>query len=140
MEEDKKEKLSKQFWLQFIKICSFMIVFLIAGFVIFNHRKPDVIEENKEGGYVTLNYTSEVNALMITNAQPTIDSVGMKTINPGQYFDFSVDVNLDGAPKVEYEISVIKDEKESTIPDEDIRIYLEKEESGTYTQLFGPEA
>ena len=138
--EEENNNLSKHFWKHVVKICSLMIVFVIVGFIIFYNRKPEIIEENKEGGFVTLNYTSEINALMVINAKPTTDSVGMKNINTGQYFDFSVDVNLDDASKVEYEISVIKDEKESTISDEDIRIYLEKEESGTYTQLFGPEA
>lgn len=137
--EEKGNELSKNFWVTVIAICSFMIVVIIIGIAVFSNRKPEVVEKEEEGGYVTLNYSSEVNALSILNAQPVTDSVGEKNMTAGQYFDFSVDTNLDGASKVEYEISVIKDKEVSTIDDDDIRIYLEKEESGTYTKIFGPE-
>ncbi len=130
--------LSKNFWIVVIAICSILIVFITIGFISFNNRKPEVIEKEEDGGFVTLNYTSETNALTILNAMPMTDEVGMKNMTEGQYFDFSVEVNVDEAPKVEYEISVIKDKKASSIDDEDIRIYLEKEESGTYTKVFGP--
>ena len=39
---------------------------------------------------------------------------------------------------MEYELSLIKNKKTSTISDDDIRIYLEKEESGTYNAVFEP--
>ena len=131
--------LSKNFWIAVIAICSCLIIVITIGFISFHNRKPEIVEEEANGGYVTLNYTSEVNALTILKAEPMSDANGMKNLKEGQYFDFSVDVNVDGAPKVEYEISVIKDKKASTISDDDIRIYLEKEDSGTYTKVFGPE-
>lgn len=140
MEKDKKgEELSKEFWIAVISICSFMIVLITIGFVVFSNRAPDVIEKEEDGGNVTLNYSTSTNALTLYSATPTTNSVGMKNMIAGQYFDFSVDVDLAGAPKVEYEISVIKDVSSSNIPDDDIRIYLEKEDSGTYVKMFGPE-
>ena len=141
MEKENKEKkgLSKRFWIIIACMCLFMVVFLTVGFIVFANREPEVIEQNEDGGYVTLNYSTDSNALTITNAKATTDAVGMKTMKDGEYFDFSVVTNLEEASKVEYEISIIKDEEISTIPDEDIRIYLEKEDSGTYTKLFGPE-
>ena len=140
MEEEKKgRELSKNFWITVIIVCISLMIVVIIGFVKFHNRAPEIIEKEEDGGYVTLNYTSKVNALSILNATPLTDAVGMKNLKEGQYFDFSVDVNVDEAPKVEYEVSVIKNENASTIPDEDIRIYLEKEESGTYQKVFGPE-
>ena len=47
---------------------------------------------------------------------------------------------LDYATYIDYEISVQKDEEFSTISDDDIRIYLEKENSGVYEMVFGPES
>ena len=137
--EKKGKELSTKFWIIVIVISCLMIALITVGFIVYGKRTPEVIEKEEDGGYVTLNYTSEVNALTILSATPTTDAVGMKNMNDGQYFDFSVDVNLSGAPKVEYEISLIKDNAVSNISNEDIRIYLEKEESGTYTKLFGPE-
>jgi len=137
--EKKGKELSTKFWIIVIVISCLMIALITVGFIVYGKRTPEVIEKEADGGYVTLNYTSEVNALTILSATPTTDAVGMKNMTDGQYFDFSVDVNLADAPKVEYEISLIKDNTVSNISNEDIRIYLEKEESGTYTKLFGPE-
>lgn len=131
--------LSRNFWVAVITICSILLILVMIGFIAFSNRKPEVIKKEEDGGFVTLNYSSEVNALTILKATPLSDAVGMKNMTDGQYFDFSVDVNVSEAPIVEYEISIIKDKKTSTIEDEDIRIYLEKEESGTYTKVFGPE-
>ncbi len=140
MSKNKKDDgLSNTFWIITISLLSIMVVLIIIGFVVFHNREPIVIEQEEQGGYVTLNYSSDVNALTIKNAKPTTDAVGMKSMNEGEYFDFSVDVNVDKASKVEYEISVKKDTDLSTISNDDIRVYLEKEESGTYTKVFGPE-
>lgn len=138
--EEKGKELSREFWIAVISICFFMIVLVTIGLIVFSNRSPDVIEKEEDGGYVTLNYSTTTNALTLLNVTPTTNAVGMKNMTEGQYFDFSVDVDLDGASKVEYEISVIKDNRTSNISDEDILIYLEKEDSGTYVKLFGPES
>ena len=130
---------SKNFWIAVIAVCTFMTVLITISFIAFVNRSPEIVEKEESGGKVFLNYVSETNALTVVNAIPTTDAVGMKNSEAGQYFDFSVDVNVDGASKVEYEISVIKVRETSTIADGDIRIYLEKEDSGTYMRLFGPE-
>ena len=140
MKGNKKGKeLSGKFWAFIIAICCILAVVFAVCLIVFNNREPEVVEKYKDGGYVTLNYTSEANVLTILGAIPTADAVGMKNMGEGQFFDFSVDVDVQDAPKVEYEISIIRDNTISTIADSDIRIYLEKEESGTYTKIFGPE-
>ncbi len=141
MGKNKKDdtSLSNTFWITTVTLLSIMVVLIIIGFVAFHNRDPIVIEQEEQGGYVTLNYSSDVNALTIKNAKPTTDAVGMKNNKDGEYFDFSVDVNVDKASKVEYEISIKKDTEISNISNEDIRIYLEKEDSGTYSKVFGPD-
>ncbi len=69
MEKKKGNDLSREFWITVIAVCSFMMVLIITGILIFSNRKPEVIESEEDGGYVTLNYSSEVNALSILNAQ-----------------------------------------------------------------------
>lgn len=131
-------KLTKQFWLFLLGISIICVIILTVAIVFFTNRKPDVIEKEKKGAVVYLNYSSNFNGLSISKAVPTIDEIGIKNEKKGEYFDFSVEVNLDNASSVEYELSIIKDKKNSTINDNDIRIYLEKEKSGTYTKVFGP--
>jgi len=138
--ENKKGKnLSKNFWYVVIAVCSILIVLVAVGFILFSNRKPTVLNETKDGGNVTLNYSSNVKGLSIINATPVTDVVGMKNSLDDQYFDFSVDVDLEDANSVDYEIVVEKNKGASTVDDKDIKIYLEKEKSGSYVKVFGPE-
>ena len=134
-----KKQLSKNFWYLMLGICLFLIIVVAIGFGIFANRKPNVITKIENGGNVILNYTSDVNGLKLMNASPTTDEVGIKSMDDGDYFDFSVDTALDNAASIEYDIVIIKDTKNSTISNDDIRIYLEHEESGSYVKVFGPE-
>ena len=95
--------------------------------------------EEENGANITLNYSSNNSGLTIENASKKEDKVAIQDLKDGEYFDFSVDVLLDNASKVEYEISIVKSTSNSTISDDDIKIYLEKEKDGTYTKVFGPD-
>lgn len=134
-----KEKSSNSFFIVMLIVCTILITLIVIGFVVFNNRTEKVIEEEENGASIVLNYTSNVSGLQIKNATPQADGEGIKTMKEGEIFDFSVDVLLDNAASVEYEISAIKDLTNSTISNDDIRIYLEKEKSGTYTKVFGPD-
>ena len=138
MENKIVDTLSKKFWILLISLCIVFIIVLAAGFVLFANRKEEVIEKEEKGGQITLNYTNNVTGLSLQNIVPTTDAVAMKDLTENNYFDFFIDVDLKGAKYIEYEISAIKDSKESNISNDDIRIYLEKEKSGTYTQVLGP--
>ena len=135
---EKKRELTKNFWITWILIFLFLIIASAVGFGLFSNREEEVIVNDENGGNVVLNYSSDFAGIVIKNAVPTTDAVGMKKSENGDYFDFSVESTLDNARSVEYELSLVKDKKLSNIPDEDIRIYLEKENSGTYTAVFEP--
>ena len=137
--KENKEGLSKNFWYVFLTICLILITILIVGIVVFNNREKPVEEDEQKGADITLNYTNNISGLKLENITPVTDEIGKKNSKEGEYFDFSVEVKLDNASSVDYEVSVIKDAKKSTIKDEDIKIYLEKEKSGTYTMVSGPD-
>ena len=138
MENKKENELSNVFWYIVIGICLFFIVVVGIGLVVFSNRKPEVVDKKLNGGNIILNYTDNITGLSIVDATPTTDSIGMKNSKDGQYFDFSIEVHLENAKTVEYEVAAIKDASNSTISDDDIKIYLEKENSGTYTKVFKP--
>lgn len=129
---------NKSFALLMVVVIFLLIGLIVLGYVIFFNRKPDITIEEENGADIIVNYANDVSGLSIKNLEKTKDDIGIENLKDGEYFDFSVEVLLDNAEKVEYEISVVKDEMNSTIPDEDIRIYLEKEKEGTYTKVFGP--
>ena len=116
-----------------------LIGLIVAGYVVFSMREKDIQEEEENGADIILNYSSNDSGLTIKSTSRVKDEDGMLNLKDGEYFDFSVEVLLDSATNVEYEISIEKDEVNSTIPDEDIKIYLEKEKEGTYTKVFGPD-
>lgn len=137
MKKNKKEKdnLSIKFWILLVSIIFILLLIIICGFVINSKNEPDVIVNKENGGNVKFIYSSSTSALSLSNAVPTTDNVGKKIQDANKYFDFSVDVKLDNAKKVEYEITLVKDDVLSTIPDNEIRLYLEKEKDGTYTKI-----
>ena len=138
MKDNKEGSLSKQFWYIFVGISSVLIIIISIGMIVFANREEEVITKKETGGNLVLNYTGNNPSLTLTDIGRTTDTVGMKDLTDGNYFDFSVDAELDNAPSIEYEIAVIKDKSKCTISDSDIRIYLEQEKSGTYTKIFGP--
>lgn len=135
--EKNKEEIPK-FLIFELSMCIVFVIIMAIGIAVFANREEKVITKKENGANIVLNYSSNTNGLSIKNATPTADSVGMQGTEDGEFFDFSVDVALDNAPSLEYEIVAIKDKKNSTISDDDIKIYLEKEKSGTYTKVFGP--
>jgi len=136
--EKSKVRLSKNFWIIMTLISIVCIVLIAVGYNLFSNREKKVVEKEKTGGSVVLNYTSSISGLSIINAVKTTDELAIKDTTDGKYFDFSVEVDLNDASSIEYELAVTKDIKISTISDDDMRIYLEKEKSGTYTQVFAP--
>ena len=138
MENKKENKLSNGFLIILLVINIVLIISITIGFILFANRKDEVITEKENGGNLVLNYTGKSTTFSINELKPTTDSVAMKELVDGKFFDFSIDVGLDNAPSIEYEIAVIKDKKLSNVPDDDIKIYLEQEKSGTYTKVFGP--
>ncbi len=135
MSKNKVKELSKGFWIILITICLFFIILIGIGFVTFANREKEVIVEDETAGKITLNYSTSTNGLSITDATSTIDSVGIKNEN---YFEFYIKTKLENDQEAEYEITVSKNSKKSTIPDDGIKVYLEKEKDGLFTSLFGP--
>ncbi len=138
MENKKSGELSRNFWIVLMSVCLVLVIFVGVIFFLFANREEEVIEKKLNGGNILLNYTNDITGLSISKATPVTDAIGMKNDKEGQYFDFSIDIEKNEAKTIDYEIAVIKNETASTISDDDIRIYLEKEDSGTYTKVFGP--
>lgn len=135
----KPKNSNKAFLILMLLVSSLLICLIVIGFVVFSLKGPKINEEEENGADIILSYSSNISGLEIRNAKKVKDADGVLNLKDGEYFDFSVEVLLDNASKVEYEISIVKDSFNSTISDEDIKIYLEKEKEGTYTKVFGPD-
>lgn len=110
-----------------------VISFSFAAFV----KTESGIKNTIKSGEISMNYLEKTNGISIENALPTSDEKGKAQLGENEYFDFIVNSKLVGDMKAIYEIAAIKDST-STIPDNEIRLYLEKEKSGTYTKVMKP--
>lgn len=128
-------KLSPKFFISLFSICFLFVVVILVGFAIHYRFDTVTVEDNKPGGNIRLVYTTEDSNITILKSVPISDSIGIISIYD---FDFSVETNLKEASSVEYELSVSIDDEFNTIPKEDLKVYLEKENSGTYVKFFGP--
>ena len=137
---ENKNKISKGVLFGIIGVSMLLVIILVLAFVIFFMTPKDIKEEVIDAGDVSMTYTDDFNGLSITNASPVTDEVGKTLDGADQYFDFSVSTNVLSSATVEYEIALVKNKSISTIGDGDIRVYLEKQSSGSYVKVFGPDS
>lgn len=119
----------------FLVLLSVILVAVIGiSFSSFFKKQEKNVKEIVKTGTVSMNYKSEVNGLQLVDLTPIADSVAKENRLEGSYFDFSVSSEFNDDTVVDYEIALIKDQS-STIPDEDVMVYLEKQSSGTYAKV-----
>lgn len=136
--EKGSNKLSKTFWILTLILCILCIAGISIGFYFYKQETNKVIVKDELGGDVYLKYVGNTNGLTLLNASPMTDQLGALQDGDNKYFDFSVEVDLDEADFVEYEIAIVKDKSFSNIPDNEVKFYLEEENSGSFSKVFGP--
>ncbi len=136
--EEKKERSFTKEVILLILILSILVVSVVgisfSSFVGTQSGKNDNVVNS---GTISMTYTEETNGIRIDNAVPTTDAAGKILSGSNEYFDFTVSSSLIGSSSITYEVAAMKDNS-STISDNEIRLYLEKEESGTYNEAMAP--
>lgn len=135
---EKNNKLSKVFWILTLTLCILCIAGISVGFYLYKQETNKEIVKDEIGGDVYLKFVGNTNGLTLLNASPMTDQLGALQDGDNKYFDFSVEVDLEEAKYVEYEIAIEKDKVFSNIPDEEVKFYLEEEISGSFSKVFGP--
>ena len=104
-------------------------IFVFTG----NGNKKNTIST----GTISMLYTESSNVISINNAMPMSDSVG-KIQN--EYFDFSVSAKIKGKASINYEVRAIRTDKTdiNRLPDNQVNIYLEKQDSNRYVPVMEP--
>lgn len=114
-----------------------LILVIVFAFMMFFREQKQNVNEVVKNSVVTMNYKTSTNEFSLTNLTPMSNESGKDLRDEGSYFDFSVSSKMDEDASVQYEIALIKDDS-STIPDNDIVVYLEKQSSGTYAKVEDP--
>ena len=135
---EKQDKLTNKFWIIFILISVIIFLLFFVGIVIHLNRKPVVVTKTESGGIVRLNYTSNNNTYLLTGMTPMKDEEGKKVTDEEKVYNFSISSKLKKSNSITYEISVKKIVEKTDLNDNDIKIYLEKEDSGSYNSILNP--
>ncbi len=131
------ENYSRKVLISLLLITLFVILMISLSFSLYIKKQKDSIYEDEGKSKISMNYTEKTNGISIKDAAPLEDEIGIKQLGDNEYFDFSVNTSIAGNYKVEYEIAAIKDSN-STINDENIKLYLEEQKNGTYVKIMDP--
>ena len=137
--DEEKLKEEKNGKLYFILIALLLIVLLVIGIsavAVTVTKKGDKVNTITTGN-ISLDYTEDNNGITITNAMPTTDATGKTLSKNNEYFDFNVISTISGSANITYEISAVKSSN-STLDNNDIKLYLEKNQLGKYVEVMEP--
>lgn len=133
-----KNGVSKKTLVSCIIIVLLSIALVCGAVYIQINQSEEIIEEDLVGGSVSLTYSDEENLFLIENAIPMSDLFGTKLDSAEFFFDFTVKTEIEDANYVEYDIILVKNDTVSTSLNENVKVYLEKEQSGTYVKVIDP--
>lgn len=142
--QENKSNSSKFIFISVILVTILVILVLCLSFTAFKKATSEdgtnpSNDSNGNGGInskISMTYTENMNGISIQDALLTSDEAGKHLNGKGEYFDFTIKSNVVNS-SITYEIAAIKD-KSSTISDDSIKLYLEKQNSGTYEQVMEP--
>ena len=136
--DNEKGKVSRGLIIGLI-VATLLLIGILIVVTYFYFNIPKKVEEKIiEGGSINLSYSDESSSLNIVSVTKIDDIDGIKINKADSYFDFTVRIALDEASKIDYEISVTPN-KETTVPTKNIKVYLEKLKSGSFTSVGNPE-
>ena len=92
---------------------------------------------NLTPGTISMSFTEAENGIRMINAMPMSDAVGMVLSNSNEIFDFTVNSNVTGNSRLEYEVAIIKDPS-STLSDDEVRLYLTRVVGTREVMVSGP--
>ncbi len=119
----------------------FTIISVIGiTYAAFRYTKEGTKSNKVTTSTITMNYNEATNGITLTNAFPMSDNDGKVLTGEGNTFGFTVTVTTGNNTPVGYEISAVKDPN-STLGNNDVRIYLEKSTTGaegTYSSVLEP--
>ena len=129
MENKSKKSSNKQLLLAIIGILILISVIICVIVCSLDYTKKNKKEDVAQAT-IMMNYTSSSNSIVIDSSSPVTVDVGKLLSDTKNVFDFTISSKM-----TKYEIVATKDVSSSTIPDSSIRIYLQKSDSSSYTNV-----
>lgn len=146
---------SKQVLLSVLGVAILIVAVVGISFAAFTYSKAGATENTITTGSVTMSYDEGANGIRIENAVPMTDAQGVAiAAETNNVFDFTVKATIAGKTAIDYEVVAVKanvddatktaaldaaktagtvsatDTRGIFVPDENIRLYLEKSDTG----------
>ena len=134
MENKSKKSSNKQLLLAIIGILILISVIICVIVCSLDYTKKNKKEDVAQAT-IMMNYTSSSNSIVIDSSSPVTVDVGKLLSDTKNVFDFTISSKMTKGSNIKYEIVATKDVSSSTIPDSSIRIYLQKSDSSSYTNV-----
>lgn len=134
---ENKKSVSKKVLLLILLISIIVVLIVVLAFGLFFKSKDNDDRKDYNAGVITMNYSDSTN-FKITNLIPVTDSVGMNFNEAGTYYDFIVDTKMEDSDEVSYEVAISVNEDETNVDLSNLKVYLEKQESGSYSKVLAP--
>lgn len=132
--------VSKKLIILLVIISILVIAIDGVAFALFINKENNKSEEFFDSGSVVMTYAENSDIFFINNMLPLASDVARINSDVGQYYDFTVKVNVGDSKSVDYEIALEIDDEFTTALPQNVFVYLEKQESGTYIPVIEPTA
>lgn len=129
IKEGQEEKEKNRIWLLLMFFVIMLVVATIGcSYSIYIYTKEGG-NSDVETGTVSLTYTEGNTGIALTDAKPMNDEVGKNLMGTNQKFDFTIQATLSTKMNVDYEISAVKQNGNSSLPqlrEDEVKLYLER--------------
>lgn len=125
MDNERDNNNSKQILLSVLGVAILIVAVVGISFAAFTYSKAGTTTNTITTGTISMSYNESENGISIENAIPMTAEQGKLLSGNGNVFDFNVTASITGDTTINYEVVAAKDVS-STIPDENVRLYLEK--------------
>jgi len=126
-------KKSTGLLLSILGVISLVLITAGVTYAFFSYTKEGLTENTITTGTITFHYDEkegEGNGINITDALPMSDTEGKALSGDNNVFNFNITSTVTGNANIPYTITVRKN-NESTLAEDQIKIYLETEAAGT---------
>ena len=137
MKEEKKG-LSTKIIVGIIAIVTIIIfIVLFISFISFRKNQEKNVGVKTDTEIISIVYANDLSGLNMKDYVPLKDEDGKKLDNKNYYFDFNIKSKKSNDVSIDYELALKKDDN-CNLEDKQIKVYLEKENEGTYVKSFSP--
>ena len=136
--ESSKNGVSKKLVFGLGCVSVIFLCVIIVTLVVFVNNQKNNGEQFYDSGSVVMTYAENSNIFFINNMSILDDESGKTNMVSGQYYDFTVNAELGDSKQTDYEIVLKIDNNFTSIDSKDVKVYFEKQESGSYVPVLEP--